>query len=49
MNVNPSEPEQIDPKIYQDCGDFEAVQGKYDSFLKMYNVRNIYIIYNSLG
>jgi len=25
MNSNPAEPETIDPKIYQDCGDYEEV------------------------
>jgi hypothetical protein len=42
MNSNPSDPEVIDPKIYQDCGSFEVVSKKFDSFLVMYNVK----IYN---
>lgn len=25
MTANPSEPEVIDPKVYQDCGDFDVV------------------------
>jgi len=37
MNSNPSDPEVIDPKIYQDCGSFEVVSKKFDSFLVMYN------------
>ena len=42
MNSNPSEPEVVDPKIYQDCGTFEVVSKKFDSFLTMYNVSCFY-------
>ena len=39
MNSNPSDPEEIDPKIYQDFGSFEVVSKKFDSFLVMFNVK----------
>ena len=38
MNSRPDDPEVVDPKIYQDCGNFDAVSSKFDGFLNMYNV-----------
>ena len=43
MSSNPSEPETVDPRIYQDCGEFDFVSKKFNSFLTMYNVINFII------
>jgi len=37
MQSQPDDPDVIDPKIYQDCGDFEVVSKKFDGFLTQYN------------
>lgn len=37
MQSVPDDPEVIDPKVYQDCGDFDAVSQKFNKFLTMYN------------
>lgn len=37
LNSVPDDPEHVDPKVYQDCGDFDAVSQKFNKFLFMYN------------
>jgi len=33
MAANPADPEAIDPKLYEDCGDFEKVGQKFNNLL----------------
>lgn len=37
MTANPADPEAIDPKLYEDCGDFEKVGQKFNNLLQDYN------------
>ncbi len=37
MTSNPTEETHIDPKLYQDCGAYEAVKKKFDWLLQEYN------------
>jgi hypothetical protein len=37
LNSTPDDQEAIDSKVYQDCGDFDAVSAKFNKFLIMYN------------
>ncbi len=37
MTANPSDETFIDPKLYEDCGNFENVKKKFDWLLQEYN------------
>ena len=37
MKSNPSDETHIDPKLYEDCGDFKKVREKFDFLLQEYN------------
>lgn len=37
MTASPADPETVDPKLYEDCGDFEKVGQKFNSLLNDYN------------
>lgn len=37
MSANPSDDTFIDPKLYEDCGDYENVKKKFDWLLQEYN------------
>jgi len=37
MLAEPADPDKINPEIYQECGDYEAVGKKFDKILLDYN------------
>ncbi len=37
LTSNPTDETFVDPKLYEDCGDFEKVKKKFDWLLQEYN------------